>query len=230
MFRLFAASSLCVALSSGFAMADQEGGYLLTLPVGYGDARHAAICQRAVDQPDSTCRAVTLTDPVSGAAVILTELMSIGSLDQLAQRFQGDFVPWPWSSLSNPERLVENDFDATPILPVAVNPCAVALCAEGTECSWDPRQPWAGATCTPLSGASEATPLYPGWSAGLQTGQITRLQTLDARRQPASPDAGSATAPPTSARDIQLCGRLPPGRMCMGNYIQDSNGTIWQIP
>jgi hypothetical protein len=226
MFRLLVVSGAAMGLAATAALAEMTDEYFLSIPIGYGDARGAALCVKAAGHANSGCALSTVADPMTGTAVSFTVLQSLGSLDEMRERFAGDFVPWPWSRKPDGTLLPE-DFVQGLQVPVILNPCSVMKCAEGSECVWNPELPLDRAYCS-ASGTVLAPGKVPDWSE-LPFGRIIPAVPMTVLSAEGGGNA-EADATERARRNESICGPLSPGRICMGTYILDDDGTYWQIP
>lgn len=229
MARILMSGALYLCCVSSPATAETPNQFLLSLPVGYGDARKSEICSRAAGYDNAGCSISTIIDPTSGTIVNMTVLQSIGNLEELTEAFSGDFVPWPWSRQRDETTFSIDDFVNHKSLPVILNPCSAIFCSEGTVCTWNSEAPWGNAICVPQSDKDPIETKVPfGWM-NLPLGNLTQIFPLVTSGQD-NPETAEVIPGQVRSRDDSLCGPLGPEKMCMGDYIKDKNGTIWQIP
>ena len=211
--RLVVASIIAAAACPVFAQSET---YLLALPFGSPSGPTTENCARVAQTRGGFCRSMNLPDPGGTGTSPIEIYFHIGDLNNIYEHNQADFVPWPWSDTA---RILENsDFSNRRIIPVSSNPCLIMKCDEGTVCVWNKSAPMANAQCHAEPGYSyEAPPI--GDFAPL--GSIQSLRLMQSAN-----DALKAPEPP----DLAMCGELPPGKTCMGNYIKDAEGNIWMVP
>jgi hypothetical protein len=213
---LFAASVLIGTTNQVFS--EETTTYLLSLPFGMSNSLISDRCTRAAEIGGGFCDTVNLPVPGSSETAPVTFYFHIGQLNQIYETNRADFVPWPWSD-SAPS-LTDDDFIENPIVPVIANPCLFTDCAPGSSCVWSADNPFLGAQCISDPGLSYERPPLGGY---LSMGSIQRLQS---QMQLLSDGA----VPPPDKPDLDLCGQLQPGKVCMGTYILDEQGRIWMIP
>jgi hypothetical protein len=198
---------------------EAERKYLLSFPVGYGDHLNSELCKKAAEIGGAACELVPLTVPLGQQTSAITILNAIGDNSDYFTQFKSDFVPWPWSDQAFDPM---NPYST----PVISNPCSASYCRGGSICVWNQERPWVEASCKPVDGKIINDPTFP-WLT-LPLGYLSPLTKVNAEAMAGK--SGHDTDTQTPPFDADLCGELAPGKICMGNYIKDEDGTLWQIP